>query len=161
MFDAFVGAGHVPMTFRSRSGRGGVTLMMAFLEQGTRDTFGAKKIVYKHLVDGMTAWTGGFTLEELKRDLPLIEGHGIAVPDREGMRVDVDSGHGFRWRVGLREFGRRGRWTVSTICTTRDEGDTRKMVYQMKQKSLGPIAARRQKPDGGSGQPDGAEYTKS
>ena len=46
-----------------------------WFEHGTRG-YGATKIARKHLIDGQNAQTGGFTLEELNRDIADIISNG-------------------------------------------------------------------------------------
>lgn len=130
--DAFIGSNGESLVLRTNTGR-----IRAFMEQGTRDTIGIRKIVYKHLIDGLTASDGGFTLDELNKNLPIILKQGVAVPDERGMRVTVIIDD-ITWRIGVRRFGGGDKWTISTICTSREQSKTRRLVNELRQKSLGP-----------------------
>ena len=113
--------------------------IQAFIEQGSRDTVGVKKIIYKHLIDGRTAWTGGFTLEELNRDLSTIVENGKLIRDHNGMHIKVNV-NGLQWTIAIRRYANSKKWTISTICTNRDQDETKKMIRELNEKSSGPIA---------------------
>lgn len=129
--NAFIGSNKESLLLRTDKGR-----IRVYLDQGTRTTVGAKKIAYKHLLDGLNASTGGFTLEELNKALPIIQKRGVAVPDDNGMHIAIEI-DGVEWRVAFRQFGGAKRWTISTICTKRDQGETRRLVNQLRQKMFG------------------------
>lgn len=144
--DTFIGSNEESISIRTKRGR-----IKAVICQGNRDV-GTHKIINKHLIDGLTAYTGGFTLAELNKSLPVILKRGIAIPDEKGMRVSIEV-DGLKWIFGLRRFGGGDRWTISSIYTSRDKGETGRLVSDLKQKSLGHIASDGQK-DQVRGQPD-------
>ena len=144
LLDAFIGRDNIPMRIQVKN-----EYITVFLQQGTR-AYGARKIAYKHLIDGLTASTGGFTLKELNDALPVLS-KTKAMVDNKGMNVKRVI-NGIQWLIGIRRSG-RNKWTISTICTNRNQIATRKLVKAAIEKCSGPIIGRNQKSNHPNSQP--------
>lgn len=85
-----------------------------------------RKISRKHVIDGGTAYDGGFTVDELNRDIGKIK-TSATVAKRQGEDVvlshPVTGARGIDWVVVISNID--GEPHVRSIHTTRRQNDTR------------------------------------
>ena len=91
-----------------------------------------RKINRKHVIDGGTAYDGGFTVDELNRDIGKIK-TSATVTKRQGEDVvlayPVTGARGIDWVVVISNID--GEPHVRSIHTTRRQNDTRSIRRRM------------------------------
>lgn len=108
---------------------------------------GAVHISIKHLIDGGTAFCGGFTLEELNNGLNDIQSPYLFEINRDKMKIEWTDSSGINWRLIAFRSQVGKRWIINSIYRILPQNDpTPQRVAQMYPKrSNKPNDSRRKK----------------